>query len=51
MPAVGEKQNHMIVRLHDRVVMSHDDLLAAHDGADECAFGKLNLPDRLADDV
>ena len=50
MPAVGEEQDHVIVLLHDSVVVSHDDLLAAHDRADERAFGEVDLLDRAADD-
>src|SRR5688572_24126533 len=39
--AVGEKHDHVIVRLHHRVMMSHDDFISAHNGADRCAVRKF----------
>src|ERR1700733_1223578 len=51
MPAVGEEQDHVIVRLHDGVVMGHDDLFAAHDGADESAFRELDFGNGSTDDA
>jgi len=48
MPAVREEQNHVIIRLHDRVMVSHDDLLAAHNGADEGAFWKRDIANSSA---
>ena len=41
----------MIVRLHDGVVMGHDDLFAAHDAADEGAFGELDFGNGSTDDA
>src|ERR1700693_962562 len=48
MPAVGQEQDDVIVAVHERVVMRHDHLLAAHDGADRGAVGQLDLLDALA---
>ncbi len=49
MPAVGEKQDHVIVGAHDGVMVGHDDLFPANHGADDRAFGEWNLANRFAD--
>src|SRR5882724_13339947 len=43
MPAVGEEEDYVVVCLHDSVMVSHDDIIAAHDCTDGRAFGQLNL--------
>src|SRR5688572_12158682 len=47
--AVGQEHNHVIICLHDGVVMSHDDFISAYDGADRCAIRKFDLLDPTAD--
>src|SRR6185437_15309464 len=48
--AVGKEQDHVVARLHDRVVMRHDHLLTAHHRADGRAFRQRDVAYRLADD-
>jgi hypothetical protein len=39
LPAVAQEEDHVVVRLHDRVVMSHDHFVATHRGADRDSSG------------
>ncbi len=48
---VGEEQDQVVVGLHDGVMVRHDDILSAHDGADGSAFRKANLFDLAAYDA
>ena len=48
MSAVGEEHDDVVVALHDRVMVRHDDLVAAHDGANQGAVGQLDFLDALA---
>ena len=41
-PAVYKKQNHVVVRLDDDVIMSDQHLIIADNGANRRAFGQFN---------
>jgi hypothetical protein len=47
--AIRDEQDDVIVGLHDRIVMSHDDIVPADDAADLCPFGQRDIFDALAD--
>ena len=50
MPAVGKKEDDVVVGLHDGVMVGHDDLIAPYDSADGGAFREPDFLDALAHD-
>jgi hydroxymethylbilane synthase len=47
--AIGQEQDHVIVRFDHRVVVRHDDVVAAHDRADGRAFRLRKLGEGVAE--
>ena len=50
MPAVGKEQDHMVAFLHYSVMVRHQDIIAAHNGADGGTFRELDLLHGLSND-
>jgi hypothetical protein len=49
LAAVGQKQDRMIPRVNDRVVVGNDDLVLPHQGPDAGALGQIQFVDTPVD--
>ncbi len=49
VPSIGQEQNDVIAFFDNRVVVGHDDIIAAHDGANGGAFGQIDCLYRATD--